>query len=72
VHLGDEQVRIFHGSTLVATHRRSSEPHSRVVDPSHWEGLWRLTPATPPEASPLKALGRALSDYEDVIERGAA
>jgi hypothetical protein len=72
VHLGEEQVRIFHGSKLVATHRRSHEPHSRVVDPAHWEGLWRVTPAEPPAESPLKALGRTLNEYAEVVARGAA
>ena len=72
VQLGDEEVRIFYGAELVATHRRSHEPHSRVVDPSHWEGLWRQAPIEPPAESPLEALGRSLQDYADVIERGAA
>jgi len=72
VQLGDEQVRIFHGGKLVATHHRSSEPHSRVVDSAHWEGLWRPTPAPQASASPLRALGRTLDDYAEVVERGAA
>jgi hypothetical protein len=76
VQLGDEQVSIFHGSKRVATHRRSNEPYARIVDPAHWKGLWRETPATPPETSaemsPLHALGRSLNDYAEVIERGAA
>lgn len=70
--LGDDEVSIFHGATRVATHRRSNEPHSRVVDPSHWKGLWRPTPAPTPETSPLQALGRSLSEYAEVIERGVA
>lgn len=72
VEVGDEAVRIFHGSTLVATHRRSNEPHARVVDPSHWDGLWRSTPIEPPTDSPLKALGRSLDDYAALVERGVA
>lgn len=72
VQLGDEQVRIFHGGKLVATHRRSTEPHSRVVDPAHWEGLWRLTPVPESSDSPLQALGRTLKEYAEVVERGAA
>ncbi|MBL8954637.1 MAG: IS21 family transposase [Myxococcaceae bacterium] len=70
--LGDEQVSIFQGATLVATHRRSNEPYARVVDPAHWKGLWRPTPAAAPATSPLQALGRSLSEYADVVERGAA
>lgn len=72
VHLGDDEVRIFHGAALVAAHRRSFEPHSRVVDPSHWDGLWRRAPVEPPEESPLKAMGRSLDDYAALLERGAA
>lgn len=72
VHLGDDEVRIFHGASLVATHRRSFEPHSRVVDPAHWDGLWRRTPVEPPVESPLQALGRSLDEYAAVLERGAA
>lgn len=59
----DEQVvRIFHGPTLVATHARSREPYARVIDPTHFAGLWR--PAGPPveiTTGPLTALGRASS-----------
>lgn len=72
VQLGEEQVRIFHGSKLVATHLRSREPHSRVVDPAHWDGLWRRAPAEPPAESPLKALGRSLNDYAEVIAQEVA
>ncbi|MFT3836019.1 MAG: IS21 family transposase [Myxococcaceae bacterium] len=72
VQLGDEQVRIFHGGKVVATHRRSTEPYSRVVDPAHWEGLWRASPPPQASESPLKALGRTLDDYASVVERGAA
>jgi transposase len=69
----DEQVvRIFHGTTLVATHGRSHEPFARVVDPTHWAGLWRVPatevvdgPAVP--ASALSALGRTLDDYAAAI-----
>ncbi len=64
-------VRIFHGSTLVATHARSREPHARVFDPTHFAGLWR--PAFPPSevaAAPLTALGRDLADYAAVVVGG--
>jgi transposase len=64
-------VRIFHGSTLVATHARSREPHARVFDPTHFAGLWR--PAFPPvevAAAPLTALGRDLADYAAVVVGG--
>lgn len=72
VQLGEDEVRIFYGAELVATHRRSVEPHARVIDPSHWAGLWKQEITEPPAESPLKALGRSLQDYADLIERGAA
>jgi hypothetical protein len=39
VAVGDETVRIFHGATLVATHRRVREPYARVLEP-------RMSPAS--------------------------
>lgn len=77
VAVGDEQVRIFHAGQLVATHARSRQPHERVVDPAHWEGLWRPHAAQAPENdSALRTLGRTLEDYAAVVEqfseRGAA
>jgi transposase len=63
------EVRIFHGQNLVAVHARSSEPHARVIDPVHFEGLWKRTPVenVVPIAQPLAALGRSLDDYAAVI-----
>jgi transposase len=77
VAVGDEQVRIFHAGQVVATHARSRQPHERVVDPAHWEGLWRPHAAQSPENSAaLATLGRMLEDYAAVVEqrseRGAA
>jgi hypothetical protein len=65
----EDSVRIFHGTTLVAEHRRSSEPHTTVIDRSHLDGLWRraATPPSPPATSPLQALGRSLDDYAAVV-----
>jgi hypothetical protein len=70
--VGDREVRIFHGTDLVAVHARSFEPHARVVDPAHYAGLWRVV--TEPELVPevetgaLAHLGRSLADYAAVIE----
>ena len=67
--VGDEHVEVFHGALRVATHRRSSEPHARVVDPAHFDGLWRRSPAPVlTTAGSLEALGRSLADYEAVVE----
>jgi transposase len=67
--LAPAEVRIFHGQNLVAVHARSYEPHARVVDAAHFEGLWRQ-PAVEnvvPIAEPLAALGRSLGDYAAAI-----
>lgn len=68
-----DEVRIFHGRDLVAVHARSFEPYGRVIDPAHFDGLWRR-PADEnvvPLAQPLAALGRTLDDYAAVIGGGA-
>jgi hypothetical protein len=67
--VGDEHVEVFHGPLRVACHRRSSEPHSRIVDPSHFQGLLRQK-AEPVVvgSSPLEALGRSLADYQLAME----
>ena len=67
----DEQtVRIFHGTTLVATHARSREPYARVMDPVHVAGLWRVAPDASPAVASLAPLGRSLEDYADAIGGG--
>jgi len=71
VAIDEQMVRIFHGTTLVATHARSREPYARVIDATHFAGLWR--PAVPPvEGAPtsLAALGRDLADYAVVVTGG--
>jgi transposase len=74
VRVGVDQVRIFHGTTLVATHRRSFEPYSVVSDPAHFAGLLR-PPGAPVEdtVSRLADFGRSLAEYAAVVEtRGVA
>jgi transposase len=72
VAVGEAEVRIFHGATLVATHVRSSEPHAVVTDPEHFAGLWRPATAPPPQhGNALAAMGRTLADYAAVLEGGA-
>lgn len=68
--VGEREVRIYRGTELVARYERSFEPHARVTDPSHFDGLWRRPAApTQPEAplSAPEAMGRSLSDYAAVI-----
>jgi transposase len=66
--VSDGEVRVFHGRDLVAVHARSFEPHARIVDPAHLDGLWRKpTENVVALAQPLAALGRTLEDYAAVI-----
>lgn len=65
----DHHVRIFHGSELVATHARSTEPFARVVDVAHYAGLWRAARDEAPTPA-LAVLGRALADYAAVVDGG--
>jgi transposase len=70
--LDEQSVTIFHGSRMVATHARSSEPFARVVDPTHYEGLWRR-PALDPEPTSVPAralLGRDLAEYAAIVGGG--
>lgn len=73
VAVGDETVRITHGTALVAVHGRSREPHAVVREAAHYEGLWRPLAPTSPAAAPgddgaaLRAMGRSLDDYAAAI-----
>lgn len=67
VHVGDHAVSIYHGPHLIATHARRWEPHTHVIEATHFHGLWRQPPReleepTTPAGSPLAALGRSLHD----------
>ena len=67
--VGDDAVEVFFGTERVALHRRSSEPHARIVEPAHFDGLWRRAPAPMiTTGSPLEALGRSLAEYEAAME----
>ena len=67
--IGDDAVEIFLGAERVALHRRSSEPHARVIDGAHFKGLWRRDAAPAiTTSSPLEALGRSLAEYEAAME----
>jgi hypothetical protein len=69
VALDVDHVRIFHGTTLVATHARCREPYQRVLDPAHVAGLWRVAPLAN-AASTLVPLGRSLDDYAALVGGG--
>ena len=65
----EDLVRIFHGTALVATHVRSTEPFARVVDIAHYAGLWR-TALDDAQTAGLALLGRDLADYAAVVDGG--
>jgi len=70
--VGESEVRIYSGAELVATHARTIEPHTSVIDFAHYRGLWRAPPQVPAAESPraLEALGRSLADYEAAVLGG--
>jgi len=71
--VGESQVRIYSGAELVASHARTIEPHTSVIDFAHYRGLWRASPQLPAAEPPraLEALGRSLADYEAAVLEGA-
>ena len=60
--VGDTEVVVFDGTQMVARHKRSSEPHQRVVDKSHFEGLCRVT-TSERGAVADHPFARSLDDY---------
>jgi transposase len=64
--VGEDEVTIFDRGTVVVRHRRSLEPHTRVIVPAHFDGLWRRPDEIPPVQSALPP-GRSLADYAAVI-----
>jgi len=70
--VGQSEVRIYSGAELVATHARTIEPHTSVIDFAHYRGLWRAPPQLPAAESPraLESLGRSLADYEAAVLGG--
>jgi hypothetical protein len=72
--IGEQTVTILHGSHVIATHARSTEPFARVVDPTHYDGLWRQPTAeseTTLPAPSLAVLGRDLAEYAAIVAGGA-
>jgi transposase len=65
--VGDDEVVVFEGREIVARHRRCDEPHHRVVDPTHFEGLCRVTTSERIIDTTLQSYGRSLDDYAAVL-----
>lgn len=70
--IDERSVTIFHGSRVVATHARSTEPFARVIDPTHYDGLWRrpALDTAPTPAPTLALLGRDLGEYAAIVAGG--
>jgi hypothetical protein len=61
VQVGEHDVVIFEGPIEVARHRRHREPHQRVTDPRHFEGIFR--PRDDAAVTASSPIGRSLADY---------
>ena len=73
VHVGDERVSIYRSDELVASHRRSCEPHGVVRDAAHFEGLWRADSTdVATTTTRLAAYGRSLDEYAAALQAGAS
>lgn len=67
--IGEGDVVIFDGRFEIARHRRGSEPHQRISNPRHFDGLYRRrVDDAPGAASPIS---RSLDVYADAIGGGA-
>lgn len=65
VAVGDAEVVIYDGRVEVARHRRSTEPHQRIVNPRHLDGLYRRQhDDAPTDHSPL---ARSLDVYAEAV-----
>jgi transposase len=65
----EDEVVIFRGVQEVARHRRAKEPRQKVIDPRHYDGLWRpwekaVSETTLEEVFP----GRTLAAYQAIVE----
>jgi transposase len=65
--VGDDEVVVFDGAAIVARHVRCREPHRRVVDPAHFEGLCRVSATDWVVTTPLAPYGRSLADYAAAV-----
>ncbi|MBL0219993.1 MAG: IS21 family transposase [Myxococcales bacterium] len=63
--VGEHEVVVFDGRIEVARHRRHTEPHQRVTDPRHFEGIFRQRDEAEVVAS--SPIGRSLADYAACI-----
>ena len=65
----EDEVVIFRGAREVARHRRAKEPRERVIDPRHYDGLWRPWEKASSEMALEEVFpGRTLAAYQAVVE----
>jgi transposase len=63
--VAEHEVVIFDGRIEVARHRRGREPHQRIADPKHFEGIYRQRDEA--ETFARSPIGRGLEAYADVV-----
>jgi len=63
--VAEHEVVIFDGRIEVARHRRGREPHERIADPRHFEGIYRQRDEA--ETFARSPIGRGLEAYADVV-----
>jgi hypothetical protein len=68
--VGDEEVIVYDGTQVVARHQRCLEPHQRVIDRAHFDGLCRVTTSEQLVRTPIATYSRDLAVYAAAI-RGA-
>lgn len=67
----EDDVVIFRGTEEVARHRRSRDRHARIVDPRHYDGLWRPWEKVAQHEPHEPLITRPLAVYEAIVEGGA-
>ena len=63
--VSEAEVVIFDGRVEVGRHRRGTEPYQRIIDPRHFEGLYRRRDDEADVAS--SPLARSLDVYAEAI-----
>jgi transposase len=68
VAVGDDDVRVFDGAGEIARHSRHREPYARVVEPKHFEGIFREREIAFEVAS--SPMARSLEVYAEIVAGG--
>lgn len=68
--VADDEVLVFDSGTVLARHARCFEPHTRVVDSRHFDGIYRQRDAAA-DAITASPIGRSLDVYASVAGGGA-